>query len=315
LYERTFGFCFIEMEKIALKKPLDITIWLRALAGDYLLIAVAFLMAARWGWPAYPFSLLILGIAHHRLAVLGHEGAHGVICRNKKLNYWLAQVFCFWPLLVDIKGYRDFHWEHHKHTGEENVDPELELKHDRYKLPISRSRLWGRFFLDLLGASTPEFVETVAYVSKRGSLLWPISFLVIFGPLSYFLGHFDLFVLFMLAKPTTFWAVFRLRIYIEHVGIPETHRVHLSLWQRLLFAPHNIWIHWEHHKHPFVPYYQLPDIREKYKDVPVLTFYELLFRTNVSTSVPVTKKKATVAVPTQQGIKIPAKADAAGVNP
>jgi hypothetical protein len=123
----------------------------------------------------------------------------------------------------------------------------------------------------------------------------------------------------MLAKPTTFWAVFRLRIYIEHVGIPETHRVHLSLWQRVLFAPHNIWIHWEHHKHPFVPYYQLPHIRVKYKDVPVLTFNELLFQANVNSSVSTfeseRKEKATVPVPTQQGINIPAKADAAGVSP
>ena len=81
----------------------------------------------------------------------------------------------------------------------------------------------------------------------------------------------------MLSKPTTFWAVFRLRVYMEHVGTDETHRVHLSLFQRALFAPHNIWIHWEHHTHPSVPYWALPEVRRHYTHVPILTYNELLF--------------------------------------
>src|SRR5436190_1905035 len=71
--------------------------WIAALLADYSIAAVAFLIAAAWGWTVYPVSILLLGIAQHRIAILGHDGAHGLICRNKKLNYWLAQVLCFWP--------------------------------------------------------------------------------------------------------------------------------------------------------------------------------------------------------------------------
>jgi fatty acid desaturase len=267
------------MEQIIFKKPLNIGIWLLALAGDYVLLIFSFWIASRFGWPAYPFSVLLLGITQHRLSVLGHEGAHGLICRNKKLNFWLAQIFCFWPLMIDIRGYREFHWEHHRHTGESGIDPELPLKEGHYNIPpMSKARFYRGFILDLFGASVVEFVNVVAYFTKRSNPIWPLSFVLIFGTLSFVTGHPSFFILFMISKPTSFWAVFRMRVYMEHVGTDETHRVHLNLFQRALFAPHNIWIHWEHHRHPFVPYYQLPDVRAHYKEVPIVTFHELLFK-------------------------------------
>src|SRR4029078_8214456 len=129
---------------------------------------------------------------------------------------------------------------------------------------------------DLFGGSIPEFVQVLFYFAKRGNPFWAVSFLAIFGPLSFYLGHPELFILFMIAKPTSFWAVFRLRVYQEHVGTSETHRCNLSLWQRFLFAPHNIWIHWEHHEFPHVPYWQLPELRKQYTEIPVVSFSTLL---------------------------------------
>lgn len=256
----------------------NLVIWLLALTTDYAIIAGAFYIAYIWGWIAYPFTLLFLGIAQHRLSVLGHEGVHGIISRNKHVNYWLAQLLCFWPLMTDIKSYRKFHSEHHRHAGIEYSDPEFELKHDRYHFPITRKKLFSRFFLDLFGGSFAEFLEATVYFAKRDNPFWAPSFVIISAALTYFTGHFEFFVLFMLAKPTTFWAVFRLRIYTEHVDIEGTHRVHLSLWQKLLFSPHNIGIHWEHHNYPQIPFWQLPKLRAQYKDEPIIRFSELLHR-------------------------------------
>lgn len=255
--------------------------WFFALGCDYSIALTAFLLAYSFGWKAYPFSLLLLGIAQHRIAILGHDGSHGLICKGKKLNYWITQVLCFWPLLTDINSYKKFHWEHHKHTGNTNTDPELILKEDRYHLPITYTQLFSRFIMDFFGWSIREFIQVSAFIARKSNPLWALSFISVAFAVSYYFGHFEFFILFMLSKPTAFWAVFRLRIYTEHVGVDDTHRVHLGYWQRALFSPHNAWMHWEHHKHPQVPFWKLPEIRAQYKQVPIIEFDELLRRGEV----------------------------------
>jgi fatty acid desaturase len=264
------------MDGINFKRPLVATNWLLALAGDYAIIAVAFLIAYLWGWPAYPATILMLGIAQHRIGILGHEGVHGLICKNKQFNYWFAQLFCFWPLLFDFKSYQKFHQQHHSHTDDEHLDPEHQLKDGKYQLPKSKIQIYGRFALDCCGASFPEFFVMMAYFAKRSNPLWAFTSLIMNWCVFYYTGHPEFFFLLMISKPTTFWAVFRLRIYSEHV--PGVHRLHVSLWQRWLFAPHNIWIHWEHHKHPQVPFWQLPKLRAHYANIPITNFDSLLHK-------------------------------------
>jgi len=265
------------METNIYKRNLDVTVWLRGLVTDYCVVAAAFYIAAVGGWPCYPVSLLMIGIAQHRIAILAHEGAHGLISNNKSVNHWFAQIFGFWPLMIDMNVYRTFHNDHHRHTGNESLDPEFELKDNRYHIPLTRRQLYTRFMLDLCGRSIGEFFQVVGYFAKRGNPLWAISFLIISSTVSFAIGHPEFFFLFMLAMPTSYWAVFRLRIYGEHTDTMDTHRVHLKVWQRLLFAPHNIWMHWEHHEHPNVPYYDLPEVRKFYKDLPIVDYDTLLF--------------------------------------
>src|SRR6188768_729769 len=139
------------METNIYKRNLDVSIWLRGLVTDYSIIAAAFFIAVKGGWVFYPLALLMIGIAQHRIAILAHEGAHGLISHNKHLNHWLAQIFGFWPLMIDMKVYRTFHNDHHRHTGDESKDPEFELKDDRYHIPLTRKQLYTRFLLDLCG--------------------------------------------------------------------------------------------------------------------------------------------------------------------
>jgi|GEM_PF-6166403 len=259
-----------------IKQPQTLIYWLLALIGDYAIIAFAFWIAYLWSWPAYPFTLLLLGIAQHRLGILGHEGVHGLICQNRKWNYWIAQIGCFWPLLFDFTAYQKFHQQHHKHTDNEHLDPEHQLKADKYHLPKTPMQIYGGFILDCFGYSWKEFFEMTTYFAKRSHPVWATTSFIASLLVAFFTGHMDFLILFMIAKPTTFWAVFRLRIYTEH--IEGVQRLHLTVWQRLLFAPHNIWIHWEHHKHPQVPFWQLPSLRDEYQDVPLTEFDSLLIK-------------------------------------
>ena len=71
------------------------------------------------------------------------------------------------------------------------------------------------------------------------------------------------------------WAVFRLRIWTEHVGTDSTHRLKASWWQRWLFLPHNTWYHYEHHEWPWVPFYNLSKARIKLNEPIVISFTNL----------------------------------------
>ena len=68
---------------------------------------------------------------------------------------------------------------------------------------------------------------------------------------------------------------FRLRLWLEHQGTPETHRLYLNVWQAPLLAPHNSWMHWEHHSWPTIPYHRLAEVRKHDAEPPVWTLAEL----------------------------------------
>jgi fatty acid desaturase len=63
------------------------------------------------------------------------------------------------------------------------------------------------------------------------------------------------------ALGTSFGAVFRLRVWTEHVGTADVHRISARLFYQLIFLPHNTWCHFEHHRFPSVPFWNLPKAR------------------------------------------------------
>ncbi len=68
-----------------------------------------------------------MGAVQHTIATYIHETAHGHVFSNKNLNEKLGHFFFAAPLLSYVEDYRYFHWEHHRHTGKIDKDPELLL--------------------------------------------------------------------------------------------------------------------------------------------------------------------------------------------
>jgi hypothetical protein len=42
-----------------------------------------------------------------------------------------------------------------------------------------------------------------------------------------------------------------------------------------IVAPHNTWMHWEHHEWPAIPFWNLPQARELETTTPVISIWEL----------------------------------------
>jgi fatty acid desaturase len=203
----------------------------------------------------------------HRLAIFGHEGANHLISKTMLVNDGITNVFCFYMFGITVAGYRDWHFAHHRLVGTDR-DTELSFKHGwRYSQPKSRSAFFGMFLLDLVGGGADE-VAKLAWASR------PRSSRDALGLIGYWLvllGFLQLTHQLLLAAIhvglifTTFWAIFRIRGWSEHVGAVGpgyTHRFSASTFAAYIFFPHNTWMHCEHHRFPTIPAHNLPLARE-----------------------------------------------------
>jgi fatty acid desaturase len=125
-------------------------IWL--VAHGWLVVALAAFGGA-WTWNfhwaagliATPIALAILGGRQLGLAILMHDGAHGLLHPDRKRNNWLGQ----WPTGAatgsDLYAYRAYHLTHHRFT-QQPEDPDLALS---APFPTSRASLWRKVVRDL----------------------------------------------------------------------------------------------------------------------------------------------------------------------
>jgi fatty acid desaturase len=125
-------------------------IWL--VVHGWLVVGLAAFGGA-WAWNyhwaagliATPIALALLGGRQLGLAILMHDGAHGLLHPNRKLNNWLGQ----WPTGAatgsDLHAYRAYHLTHHKFT-QQPEDPDLSLS---APFPTSRASLWRKVVRDL----------------------------------------------------------------------------------------------------------------------------------------------------------------------
>jgi len=86
---------------------------------------------AAWGipWlvlvPTVMLSIFLIGACQHRLAGMGHEGAHYMLMKNRVLSELISDWFCMFPIFTTTEQYRQIHLGHHEHTNDWERDPEI----------------------------------------------------------------------------------------------------------------------------------------------------------------------------------------------
>ena len=66
------------------------------------IVASGILCENFFSWPLYIVLVFFLGARYLALGLIMHESVHNLISRNTKLNDFLAEVFCAWPLLYGV---------------------------------------------------------------------------------------------------------------------------------------------------------------------------------------------------------------------
>lgn len=253
--------------------------WLWRMAFDWSLVAAVLSFAHYFNqvW-SYAIAVVVLGPIQHAIGVLAHDGAHRRIHSNTKFNDFLSIAFGLAPLMQPYHNYRRFHSGHHLYTGTEK-DGEMAFKRmmaPSWDVPLERLHILKTAIRDCLGLNIKMVIRMTGGMREASKA--DVAPIVIFWTLvttaMFFSGTLWILPMWFIASSTSFWASFRLRLWAEHIGTAGTHRFSFNLFQRLVFLPHNIGYHYEHHLYPSVPLWNLPKLRALLTDEPIMTLAE-----------------------------------------
>ena len=229
------------------------------------------------------FCLIVVGSRQFALAVLMHEASHNLLFKNRKLNDFISQWFCAYPIFSDTTPYRPYHLAHHRFTETKN-DPDLSLS---APFPITKVSLVRKILRDITGltglrrygiafksifrteAETP-FRRIILIVKKLRGFIITNSLLLIFVSTSM---HWSIFFLLWWVPAFTYYSlIVRIRNIAEHAVTPgendfnNTRTTKASLLVRYLMVPHHVNYHLEHHLFTRCPWYNLPKAHEMLKE-------------------------------------------------
>jgi fatty acid desaturase len=280
---------YIDKETLRKLMQPSLSQWLSRTLGDWLVVVIPMAVAGyTQHWGAYVLAVIGAGVGQHRIALMAHEGSHRQVCRNKRLNDFLVGFFCLWPFANPVGGYRRFHFNHHRYLNTEG-DPELHhktLSSPAWNLPARKKHIVKYFLQDICLLHAIELFRLTQNprppISRWDHWAPSIWWACAFGTIVCFQAWWVLAVWFA-GTALVFWPIFRLRIWTEHVGTHDVHRIHVPwYWMRAILVPHNTWYHYEHHHFPQVPCWNLPKVRQIIGDSPrIMPAAELfeLFRT------------------------------------
>lgn len=233
-------------------------------------------------------SVLVYGLAAAWIGVrqiavfnLMHEGVHGTLWPDRRLNDRLSDCFGAWPLATTTARYRRSHLLHHRRVGRLG-DPDLETIYRRRR----HGRLWpqGRvaavvqLIADVSGLT---FLRNLLVRDRRVDFVLPanssaswmrrlgLAAAAVVGLVALHGAGLlqPILLLWVVPLMTTFQVVMRLHQWGDHLGLDPTagplatRHVEVGWLGRLLCAPTFSNHHLAHHLFPAVPCYHLPQVQ------------------------------------------------------
>ena len=233
-------------------------------------------------------ALFMIGGKQLACAIIMHDCSHDAVFTSRQANQVIGNWLGAYPIFHNMEQYRPYHREHHIYTGLDN-DPDLSLTKG---YPTTVVSMFRKLLRDLLGATGIKaqlgviamhlgiirynlggVVERVKQEGNRNerinhaikNLAGPVvANFLLFATLC-LVGQPKLYLLWIGALLTTYNFCLRVRSIAEHSVVDErqnpernTRTTYANFLERLLFAPHYVNYHAEHHLCMGAPPYNLP---------------------------------------------------------
>ena len=244
-------------------------------------IAIGAAMALYAVWPnplTFVVAVLVIGSRQLGLAILMHDGAHGVLMRTKRWNDPVSQWLCAYPVFTDTIPYRHYHLKHHRSTQQPD-DPDLGLS---APFPITRASFRRKMIRDITGQTgfkqrraqikaalgKPGEPFAARFATFRRKLGGPLIANAVLLALLTAFGKPHYYLMFWLLPLLTWQQVItRIRNIAEHAVVPDNNDVmrnarttYASFLERAFIAPYWVNYHVDHHMLFYVPCFNLPKL-------------------------------------------------------
>jgi fatty acid desaturase len=232
-----------------------------------LIAVIGILIAMRE--PYWPLLMLPQGIFIIFLFTALHEATHETAFRSAALNKSVAAL-CGFLVVVPPNWFRYFHFAHHRHTQDQERDPELMAKKPEtiwdYVRYLSGLPLWWSaiktLVLNALGRSKDDYVPARGRAAVVNEARIMLVLYAALGLGSVYLQRSEILWVWLL--PILIGQPF-LRAYLlaEHARCPlvanmfENTRTTFTT-AAIRFLAWNMPYHAEHHAYPVVPFHKLP---------------------------------------------------------
>lgn len=258
-----------------------------AILGDWLTIVLAVAVATIVdNLFVTSLSLLVIGSRQHSLLILLHDGAHYRLHPDKPTNDIITNLFIGYPHFVTVASYRKSHMNHHFHVNT-NGDPDYVSKQGQsdWEFPKTRFGVLSILARQLCGAGALrilwlmqryKMVEKKQKSPNRTTIIGKYVFYSALVALVVWSGYWKEVLLFWMVPLFTFMPLFlRVRSICEHFGLDDkshdlnhTRNYHPNLFEQILFVPHNVFLHLDHHLFPTIPFYNLPAAHKLLQNLP-----------------------------------------------
>ncbi|QDU41809.1 Fatty acid desaturase [Symmachiella dynata] len=250
---------------------------LAAIACDWAMIAACFTAAIMFPHPlVWVGCAILIAARQHALLIIMHDASHFRIVSSRRWNDRLSNWLLAWPVLVSTEGYRANHLAHHSHLNTDD-DPDWTRKEGKpeWEFPKTRWALAKLLARDLCGGGFLDMLKAIGDLSSQKPKAdeakprpWgKLCYYVLLATAVTVTGMWvPVLLLWYLPAFTILPVILRLRSIAEHFGLEGEHDLNMSRnfaagpVERLLFAPHNVGYHLDHHLFPSVPYYNLPQL-------------------------------------------------------
>jgi fatty acid desaturase len=253
--------------------------WL--VTAQWTIVILIFAAVAWWTNPlTIVLGTLLLGGRQLGFGILDHECGHRTLFSNPAVNDFVGDWLCAPPGFNNVRAYMRGHLQHHRLAGTAD-DPDLPNYRD---YPISRQRLRRKLKRDITGRTGWRSIKRIGLAiahlprldpENRACVLRGLAVNgLMLGVLIAF-GHGWLYLMWIGAMVFVQPLVSRIRQVAEHAAVPDlyhpdprlnTRTVYDNPLTRLMFCPHGVNYHLEHHCMASVPIYNLRKMHRMLRD-------------------------------------------------